>query len=64
MKTIKVLKHYGLDNLNPDYWEEEPDNRKSVRYSLGDFGNGITGITGDELGDVNDPLGLKKSVLR
>ncbi|GES86089.1 exocyst complex component Sec5-domain-containing protein [Rhizophagus clarus] len=55
-----VLKHYGLDDLNPEYWEEEPDNRKSARYSLNDFSNGITG---DELGDDNDPLGLKKSVL-
>ncbi|RIA91034.1 exocyst complex component Sec5-domain-containing protein [Glomus cerebriforme] len=58
-----VLKHYGLDNLNPEYWEEEPDNRKSVRYSSGDFANGISGISGDELSDDIDPLGLKQSVL-
>ncbi|CAG8692324.1 5273_t:CDS:10, partial [Funneliformis caledonium] len=55
-----VLKHYGLDNLNPDYWEEE-DNRKSLRYSISDFSNNIT--PGDERScDDADPLGLKQNV--
>ncbi|CAG8584198.1 6305_t:CDS:10 [Funneliformis mosseae] len=55
-----VLKHYGLDNLNPDHWEEE-DNRKSLRYSISDFSNNIT--PGDERScDDADPLGLKQNV--
>ncbi|KAF0492794.1 exocyst complex component Sec5-domain-containing protein [Gigaspora margarita] len=65
-----ILKHYGLDTLEPEYWVGENDVRKSVRYSSTEGLNNQTnnsvsgGVLDDRWSlDDTDPLGLKKSVL-
>ncbi|CAG8478107.1 13674_t:CDS:10 [Acaulospora morrowiae] len=61
-----VLKHYGLDTMEPDVWVDEHDYRKSVRYSYSEgpvvqSNNGSSGEEGFSWDDA-DPLGLKQSV--
>ncbi|CAG8621305.1 2618_t:CDS:10, partial [Ambispora leptoticha] len=65
-----ILKHYQLDVLDPVEWVDEPDNRKSVRYSVGGDNAFFQGNGGIENGraderwslDDSDPLGIKHSV--
>ncbi|KAG9296285.1 hypothetical protein G9A89_014877 [Geosiphon pyriformis] len=65
-----VLKHYQLDVIDPNEWVEEPENRKSGRFSQYENapnqnnGTSVDSARGDERWslDDTDPLGLKKSV--
>ncbi|CAG8604734.1 2351_t:CDS:10 [Ambispora gerdemannii] len=64
-----ILKQYQLDVLDPVEWVDEPDVRKSARYSVGDnaFFQGNGGMENGRADerwslDDNDPLGIKRSV--
>ncbi|CAG8479390.1 21874_t:CDS:10 [Gigaspora rosea] len=63
-----ILKHYGLDTLEPEYWVGDNDVRKSVRYSSTEGLNNQTnnsvsgGVLDDRWSlDDTDPLDLSSS---
>ncbi|CAG8529532.1 34941_t:CDS:10 [Gigaspora margarita] len=63
-----ILKHYGLDTLEPEYWVGENDVRKSVRFSSTEGLNNQTnnsvsgGVLDDRWSlDDTDPLDLSSS---
>ncbi|CAG8725556.1 12868_t:CDS:2, partial [Racocetra fulgida] len=52
-----ILKHYGLDTIDPEYWVGESDVRNSIRYSYVEGPNSQTG-NGANVGVLNDRWSL------